>query len=534
MQKKALEGLRILDLGAVWAIPHAGTLMANMGAEVIKVESIQFLDMVRGLISPFPVLAESYPDRTAGEHPWNRNNYFNDTNLGKLSITLNLTDKKGLEIFKRLLKISDVVMENFRLGTMERFGLTYEVMKEVNPGIIYVSAPGYGAGGPESEYVAFGANQWHATGLANITGYPDEEPVQASINYGDPIAGVHVFGLVMAALLYRKRSGKGQFIDVSQTEPGVRCIGEFILDYTMNDRLPGRIGNRHPWLAPQGCYRCRPTETYIKVLITSEEEWKAFCRAIDMPDLARDDRFSTAEKKWENRQELDRIIEDEYTSYYSPHEALAPIKREGITAGPAAGPDDFSKPPQYKFLAPLGPYRCMDLDQWITLTVTSEEEWRALCGVMGQPELAGDERFSSNEARYRNQDTLNELIENWTISQNHYEVFHLLQRAGIAAGPALAMNEVLSEPQHRFRGLYQPVTHPETFTYLEPNHAWLMSETPRKLKGPSPCLGEHNDLVYGGILGMSREEIEELEREQIIGVIPLPGADGMGERTTGK
>ena len=170
MAKKALEGIRVLDLGAVWAVPHVGVLMANMGAQVIKVEAIQFLDMVRGLINPFPQQVENYPGRVAGEHPWNRTNYFNDTNLSKLSITLDLTNAKGREIFKRLLKISDVVMENFRSGVMERFGLPYAVMKEVNPGIIYVSAPGYGAGGPESDYVAFGANQWHATGLANLTG----------------------------------------------------------------------------------------------------------------------------------------------------------------------------------------------------------------------------------------------------------------------------------------------------------------------------------------------------------------------------
>ncbi len=124
MAKKALKNVRILDLGAVWAIPHVGTLMANMGAEVIKVESIQFLDMVRGLINPFPQMADGYPGRVIGEHPWNRATYFNDTNMGKLSITLDLTNEKGKEIFKKLLKMSDVVMENFRLGVMERFGFS--------------------------------------------------------------------------------------------------------------------------------------------------------------------------------------------------------------------------------------------------------------------------------------------------------------------------------------------------------------------------------------------------------------------------
>jgi len=532
MAKRALEGIRVLDLGAVWAIPHVGAVLANMGAEVIKVESIQFLDMVRGLINPFPVQAERYPGRVFGEHPWNRNTYFNDTNLGKLSITLDLTSEKGRGIFKRLLEKSDVVMENFRLGVMERFGLSYEVMREVNPGIIYVSAPGYGRGGPESEYVAFGANQWHAMGLANITGYPGEGPIQASINYGDPIASLHIVGLIMAALLYRKRTGRGQFIDVSQTEPGVCCIGEYILDYTMNGRLPQRVGNRHPWLAPQGCYRCLPTEMYIKVLVTSEQEWEGFCRAMGMPDLAKDERFSDAGRRWENRAQLDNIVEG-WTSELYAHEALSPIRREGITAYIATGPGDFSKPPQYRFLAPLGPYRCKDMDRWIALTVTSEEEWGALCRLMGRPELEKDERFSDNSARYKNQEELNEIIEGWTSTRNHYDVFHALQRAGIPAGPVLAIPDILTEPQHRARGLYQPVSHPETATYLEPNFAWLMSETPRRLERPSPCLGEHNDYVYGVILGMSREEIEELEREKISGIIPLPGADGTAPRSSG-
>jgi len=529
MAKKALEGIRVLDLGAVWAIPHVGTQMANMGAEVIKVESIQFLDMVRGLIEPFPTQATMYPGRIIGEHPWNRASYFNDTNLGKLSVTLDLTSRRGKEIFKELLKISDIVMENFRYGVMENFGFGYEAMKQVNPKIIYVSAPGYGAGGPESEYVAFGANQWHATGLANITGYPDDEPLQASINYGDPVTAVHVFGLIQAALLYRKRSGKGQFIDVSQCEPGVCCIGEIILDYTINGRLPKRTGNLHPWLAPQGCYPCLPVEKHIKVLVTSEEQWQAFCGAIEQPELAEDDRFTDAKKRWENRRELDKIVEA-FTREITAAEALLPIRREGIVAEEAAGPNDFSKPPQYAFLSPLGPYRCKDVDQWITLTITTDEEWESLCRTMGRPELAEDERFSHNEARRENQDEIDQIISRWTSPRRHYDVFHMLQKKGIASGPAITMSEVLNEPQHRARGLYQPVIHPETLPYLEPNHAWLMSKTPRKLERPSPCLGEHNDYVYGSLLGMSEEEIRTLEQEKVTGIIPLPGADGMGPR----
>ena len=529
MTKKALEGIRVLDLGAVWAIPHVGTQMANMGAEVIKVESIQFLDMVRGLIAPFPAQAINYPGRIIGEHPWNRATYFNDTNLNKLSITLDLTSDRGKEIFKELLKISDVVMENFRYGVMENFGFSYDVMKKVNPGIIYVSAPGYGAGGPESDYVAFGANQWHATGLANITGYAGEEPLQSSINYGDPVAAVHVFGLIQAALLYRKRSGKGQLIDVSQCEPGVCCIGEIILDYTMNERLPERTGNRHPWLAPQGCYPCQPVEKYIKVLVTSEDQWQAFCRAIERPELAQDDRFCDAKKRWKNRRELDAIVE-EFTRDLSTADVLLPIRREGIVAEVATGPGDFSKPPQYAFLSPLGPYRCKDVDQWITLTIASDEEWKSLCRVIGQPELAEDEKLIHNDNRRENHDEIDSIIAQWTSPRKHYDVFHILQREGITAGPAITMAEVITEPQHRARSLYQTVIHPETYPYLEPNHAWLMSKTPRRLERPSPCLGEHNDYVYGTLLGMSEEEIRELEKENIIGIIPLPGADGMGPR----
>jgi crotonobetainyl-CoA:carnitine CoA-transferase CaiB-like acyl-CoA transferase len=250
-----------------------------------------------------------------------------------------------------------------------------------------------------------------------------------------------------------------------------------------------------------------------------------------MPELVGDNRFDDAEKRWQNRLELDRIIEEEYTQLLPAYDVLPPIRREGIKAELAAGPRDFSKPPQYKFLSPLGPYRCQDIDQWITLTVTRERQWQALCKAMGRTELITDEKFKDNKTRYENQDELNQIIDEWTATQTHLEVFYRLQRAGIPSGPALTMPDVLTEPQHRARGLYQTISHPETCPYLEPNHAWLMSETPRKLERPSPCLGEHNDFVYGQILGMSKKEIEELEQEQIIGFIPLPGSDGMGPRS---
>ncbi len=432
MAKLALEGIRVIDHGVVWAVPHCGMLLANMGAEVIKVESIQYYDSIRGEIAP-PLTAETalqlgivlpYPEGEPGERPWERHPYFHSTNSSKMGLTLDLSRPKGREVYRQLVEKSDVVIEGFSHGTMEDLGITYEVLRSWKPDIIYASAPGYGTGGPESDYVAYGTNQWHMGGMAAVSGYPGEGPMQASNTYGDPLAGWHIAGFVLAALLHRRRTGKGQFIDVSQTEPSLCCLGEVILDYVMNDRTAERKGNRHPFHAPHGCYPCHGE------------------------------------------------------------------------------------------------------DMWVTVAVTSDQEWNALCSAIGRPELATDERFGDSLSRWQNQDELDRLIADWTGTRERYEVMCLLQGVGVAATPVLGVDSIHDNPQHKARGYYEMVTHPYAGTHLYRNVGYRMSKTPGHIMRPPPCLGEHNDYILGTILGISQEEIAELEREQYIGTMPLPGADG--------
>ena len=432
MAKKALEGIRVIEHGMYWTVPHACQIMANMGAEVIKVESIQYYDPVRMYLNPRAlgmIEGTQWAYREQGEHPWNRSNYYNDGNLGKLSLTLDLTGPKGKELYKKLVQKSDVVLANMSAGVMDSWGLSYDVLKEVNPGIIMVLAPAYGVEGPESDYVAFGANQWQASGFASITGYPDLGPMQASINYGDPGAGLPIVGFVMAALLHRERTGKGQFIDVSQAETMGSYIGEMMLDYAFNGRIAGLTANRHPYLAPQGVYPCR-----------GEEEW-------------------------------------------------------------------------------------------IAITIGSEEEWQAFCNAMKNPEWTKEERFSDNASRMKNHDELDRLIGEWTGGWVREEIMYILERLGIAAAVVTRLPEVLGNPQLHARGFHRWVTHPETGTLPHPNiTSWKMSKTQGEPGGPSPCLGEHNEHVLCDILGIPKEELAILEEEKYIGTEPLPGADGIGPK----
>ena len=426
MSKKALEGIRVIDHGIIWAIPHCGMLLANMGAEVIKIEAIQRYDGIRGEVSPDTTRAVflGYPDAELGERPWNRSPYYHSTNTSKLSLTVDITRPRGVEVYRELVEKSDVVLEGFAGGVMERLGLDYEDHRRWKPDIIMVSAPGFGAGGPWSHYRCWGTMVWHTSGMSMLTGYRGEGPIQVGNTYPDPTAGCHAAGCIMAALIHRKRTGKGQLLDLGQVEPAICFTAPYLMDYMMHKREPERMGNRHPYYAPHGVYACQ-------------------------------------------------------------------------------GDDD-----------------------WVTIAVTSDQEWQALCDAMERPELANDERFSDAMSRFQNQDELDGIIMEFTVPRKQYDVMDILQRAGIASAPVLRVEQVHDNPQLKDRGYYEEVTHPDAGTHLYRNVGYRMSETPGHILRHPPCLGEHNDYVLGTILGMSKEAIEDLEQEQIIGTTPLPGADG--------
>ncbi len=242
MAHKLLGGIRVLDLTMVFAGPVSTKILADMGAEVIKIESVQRADVYSR--------ANVYPENKPREDPWNRGCFFHTLNAGKYGISLNLGGEAGREIFKRLAKISDVVVENFSPRVMENWGLSYEELKKVKPDIIMVSMSGLGHYGPLRDFYMYVPSMEGMSGLMYNTGYADREPLLSGHAYGDWVTGVNAAAALLTALYYRKRTGKGQYVDVSGRE-AVSChIGEIIMDYTLNSRERTRVGNQHSSAAP--------------------------------------------------------------------------------------------------------------------------------------------------------------------------------------------------------------------------------------------------------------------------------------------
>ena len=341
-----LKNYRILDLSRIWAGPYCTKLLADMGAEVVKMESLRVYDSHRGPVTPAPGIA-AYPDADPGEEPWNRNGWFNCLHMSKYGITLELTHEAGRTVFEQLVSISDVVVENFRQGSLDRLGYTYEVLKQIRPDIIYVSMPAFGNSGPWQGYVAYGIGQEQLSGMAHMTGYRDEGPMKSGINHGDPITGSHAAGVVLAALRYRKRTGKGMFIDVSQQESAVALIGGDLLAYQMTGEEPERRGNRSPYFAPHNSYRCLGEDRWVTIAATSDQEWRALTEVIGHPELAGDARFAAVSDRLQNQDELDEII-SAWTVDREMFALVDQLQQAGIPSGPVLRGPDLLENPHYE------------------------------------------------------------------------------------------------------------------------------------------------------------------------------------------
>ena len=293
--KQPLKNYRILDLSRIWAGPYCTKLMADLGAEVIKMESLSVYDSHRGPVSPARGIA-AYPDGEPGEEPWNRNGWFNCLHLSKYGITLELTSDEGRRVFEQLVSISDVLIENFRQGSLERLGYDYAELRKHRPDLIYVSMPAFGNTGPWKGYLGYGIGQEQLSGMAHLTGYPDDGPMKSGINHGDPITGSHAAGGgLLAALRRRRRTGKGMYVDVSQQESSVALMGGELLAYQMTGQEPERIGNRSRWYAPCGAYPCKGDDRWITIAVTSERQWVSLASEMNAPDLVAYVRFATVE-----------------------------------------------------------------------------------------------------------------------------------------------------------------------------------------------------------------------------------------------
>ncbi|WP_050616112.1 CaiB/BaiF CoA transferase family protein [Bacillus testis] len=331
MSTLPLEGIRILDLSMWWSGPLCTSFLGAQGAEVIKVESVQSPDGFRYTLS------------VPGDHWWELGPQFVSANHNKKGITLNLNDEEGLTLFKELVAKSDVVIENFTPRVMKNFGLTYDVLKEINPEIIMFSMPAYGNEGPYKDQPGFAFTFEMLSGIAQLNGYKDENPMIVA-GVADVISGFHTTFAVLAALEYRNRTGKGQFVEVPQVESCVNLMGQPISDVSLNGRSWGRNGNRQPNYAPHGAYRSKGNNSWIAIAVSTEEEWTKFKEAIGNPDWASRDEFSTFQKRYAHQDELDSLIES-WTSALEHYEAANLLQEAGISAGPVLHVNEMEKDP---------------------------------------------------------------------------------------------------------------------------------------------------------------------------------------------
>ncbi|MDP6403474.1 MAG: CoA transferase, partial [SAR202 cluster bacterium] len=261
-----LEGVRIAEMGQLIAIPHAAKLLADMGAQVVHIESSDRLDMYRTITL--------YRNNADGEY-WNRGGNWYEQNRNKLGLTLDLNKQEGLALLKELISVSDVFLENFTPRVMKKFGLEYDDLRRIRPDIIMVSSTGYGHTGPWANLGAIGFATEAASGLAHMTGYKDGPPLLPEVPYADYAAAEHTAFAIMAALIHRAQTGEGQFIDVSQSETLTVTVPEALMDYTVNGRIEERTGNQDPAMAPHGFYPCRGDDSWIAIAVASDDQWRA-------------------------------------------------------------------------------------------------------------------------------------------------------------------------------------------------------------------------------------------------------------------
>jgi crotonobetainyl-CoA:carnitine CoA-transferase CaiB-like acyl-CoA transferase len=324
-----LKGVRVLDMTWAWAGPFATMNLAFLGADVIRIESEKRADLYRR----FPV----YPDDV--EPTLNVSGMFNQWNQGKSSITIDFATSEGLALVKRLVAVSDVVVQNYATGVMERLGLGYDALREINPGIIMASVSGYGQTGPYREYMGYGPAIPPLTGLAAGTGYVNGAPEEIGLSMPDPTAGITTALGVIAALCRRDATGEGDHLDVSLWEATAVLNVEAWMDFVFNGAEPVRMGNRHPRMAPHGCYPCAGDDAWISIACRNDEQWKALAALVGH-GLDGDSRLATLAGRKRIEDELDAQITG-WTSERDRWAITKELQALGIAAFPTLSTQDI-------------------------------------------------------------------------------------------------------------------------------------------------------------------------------------------------
>ena len=339
MHGQALAGLRVIDFTWVGVGPLLTKYLADFGAEVIRIESRTHLDSFR--------FAPPFVGNTPGIE---RSAHFLNLNTSKSHVTLNLSHPQGRELAYRLIAQADVVAENFTSHVMAQWRMTYEDLRVVKPDLVMISLSMAGRTGPHRDVLGFGTVLQAAAGLAYVTGWPDRSPAIPGVAYTDWTTPL--FGLValLAALDYRRRTGQGQYIDVSNLEVGVNCLETAILDYTVNGRIQTRAGNECmvgdlPAAAPHGVYRCQGVNRWCAITVGNDQEWQRFCGVLGHPRWTRDGRFGTVLRRVKHREVLNALVET-WTSQHPAESIMARLQEIGIAAGVVQNAADLARDPQ--------------------------------------------------------------------------------------------------------------------------------------------------------------------------------------------
>jgi len=325
MRESALQGIRVLDFTWLLAGPYATRILADFGAEVIKVQSRKI---------------------AAGTES-NATGYFNAWNRNKLGITIDMTHPESNELVLNLVKICDVVIENFSPRVMANWGLSYETLKEIKPDIIMVSMSGMGQTGPWKDYVVLGPTVQALSGLTYLTSYSQGAPVGMGYSYADPLAGLFAALATLVALEYRATTGRGQYIDISEYEAMCSLLGPAILDYSVNHNLPVPQSNDSEYISasPHGCYQCIGDDRWCVITVCTEEEWHALCRAMGDPAWAKQEKFSSLQRRLKHKEELEEFL-GQWTSNHTPEEIMSVLQEAGVRCAPVKNAADLANDPQ--------------------------------------------------------------------------------------------------------------------------------------------------------------------------------------------
>lgn len=399
-----MSGIRILDFSWGGAGPFATKALADHGAEVIKVETSTHYDFPRTM-APF----------ANKERGINRSAYFTNRNSSKLGVTLNLKTSEGVELARRLLPTCDLLVNNFRAGVLEKVGLGYQEAAELRPDIIYVSMPLQGTGGPQAAYSGVGHTLNVLAGIYDATAYEDGTVVGPGTNYPDhSVNPGHALVAIMAALVHRRRTGRGQYIEVSQLESTLNLLGPYILAHSLNRK--------------------------------------------DLP----------------------------------PQGNTSPTK------------------------APYGVFRCLGEDRWLTISVQDDEQWAGLAVVATSEAWAADKRFASHAGRLAASQELNKLVADWVARRDGPELMEALQAHGVPAGVVQnAQDLVEHDPQIAARGHLVTMEHPEMGPVVYNSAPYRLTGTPGGPHRSAPMLGQDNEAVFQGMLGVTDEDMARMAEADV-------------------